>query len=308
MIYFLILLAIIIATPIVIEMRRLPIDDTLRQSSEGEFALLSQGITHYQWFGPVRGPVAVCIHGLTMPAFVWGGVARGLGLIGYRVLVYDLYGRGLSDRPKGPQDRAFFMQQLHDLLADQQIDDDITLIGYSMGGSIATCFAADNPNMVRQLILLAPAGMARSTNRLGDFIQNTAIIGDWLMLANFRSVQRKVVQSERAMPTSVPGIGDLVLNETRYRGYIPAILASLRGMLSETLKAEHETVHKAGIPVLAIWAREDKVIPLKAMGLLTEWSRDTRQEVIDGATHALPYTHTDQVLDTLRDALRDGIN
>ena len=41
------------------------------------------------------------------------------------------------------------------------------------------------------------------------------------------------------------------------------------------------------------------------MGKLTEWSRNARQEVIPGAGHGLPYTHTAQVLDALRATLTD---
>lgn len=83
----------------------------------------------------MRGPVAVCVHGLTTPSFVWHGLARGLATFGYRVLIYDLYGRGYSDRAPGHQDQAYFLQQLNDLLEDQQIKGDITLLGYSMGGA-----------------------------------------------------------------------------------------------------------------------------------------------------------------------------
>ena len=59
MIWFLLILAIVIAAPFAREAMKPQMDDTLRQSAPGEFVQLSRGLTHYQWFGGARGPVAV---------------------------------------------------------------------------------------------------------------------------------------------------------------------------------------------------------------------------------------------------------
>lgn len=308
MITIVVLLLVILALPLIIEARRKPMDASARSEAPGEFAELPQGVTHYQWLGPMRGPVAVCVHGLTTPSFVWRGLARGLAMIGFRVLIYDLYGRGYSDRAAGLQDRAFFLQQLRDLLEDQQVKDDITLLGYSMGGAIATAFTADHPDKIRHLVLLAPAGMGVGANWLTRFIARTPMIGDWLMLALFAHRHRKGIEAERDLPSSVENIAELQQNELRFKGFIPAVLSSMRGILSRPQKAEHKAIHQAGIPVLAIWGREDAVIPLTAMGTLAEWNHDARQDVVEGAGHGLTYTHTDTVLASLADALRDGLN
>lgn len=304
----LILLLVVVAVPLVIEIRRKPMDASARTAAVGDFAALSQGVTHYQWLGPIRGPVAVCIHGLTMPSFVWLGLARGLANLGFRVLIYDLYGRGYSDRVSGRQDQAFFLQQLNDLLDDQNVDGDITLFGYSMGGAIATTYAASRPDRIRQLVLLAPAGTGVRANRLIQFIARTPVIGDWLMLALFARRHRENCEAERNLPSSVENIVDLQLNELQYKGFVPGVLASMRGILAVPLKEEHKAIHEASIPVLAIWGRKDAVIPLTAMGTLAEWSRDTRQDVIEGAGHGLVYTHTRDVLRSLSNSLRDGLN
>ena len=304
----LILFLIVLTLPWIAEAMRKPMNASERAKATGEFVTLSQGVTYYEWLGPMRGPVAVCVHGLTTPSFVWRGLARGLAQIGFRVLVYDLYGRGYSDRVAGRQDQAFFLRQLSDLLEDQDVTDDITLFGYSMGGAIATAFAAAHPDKIRHLVLLAPAGMGTGASPLTKFIMRTPVIGDWLMLALFARKHRKGTESERVLPSSVENIIDLQQNELRFRGFVPAVLASMRGILSNPLKQEHKTIHQAGIPVLAIWGREDAVIPLTAMGALAEWSRNARQDVIEGAGHGLTYTHTEAVLASISDALRDGLN
>ena len=152
-------LGLIAALPFLFERRKPDMNDEIRQRAPDQFAKLSDGYTHFQWHGPAEGPVLVCVHGLTTPSFVWDQLMPGLTEAGFRVLTYDLYGRGLSDRPKGIQTRSFFMRQLRDLLHQQGVLDGFTLMGYSMGGSIATVFASEEPQRVSQLVLLAPAGM-----------------------------------------------------------------------------------------------------------------------------------------------------
>nr|WP_114293097.1 alpha/beta hydrolase [Pseudosulfitobacter sp. DSM 107133] len=295
------LLAALIALPVLIERTRPRMGTKARSTAPGKFATLSGGVVHYDWLGPVRGPVCVCVHGLTTSSYVWGGLTRGLAALGFRILIFDHYGRGYSDRPKGAHDDAFYLTELEELLAHEGVQDDITLIGYSMGGAIATLFAASHPDRVRQLILLAPAGMTLVRTRLNRFILNTPLIGDWMMLAFFPRQLRKGVKAEAATPSQVENIGALQQAELNWRGFVPAVLSSLRGVLAGTQKAEHQIIHRAGIPVLAIWGREDRVIDLSSVGMLAEWSRNAHQEVIDGATHALTYTHADQVIRIIRD-------
>ncbi|MEM8728633.1 MAG: alpha/beta hydrolase [Pseudomonadota bacterium] len=305
MIWLLVLLAIVAAAPFVIEVLRPKVTDETRAQGEGQSATLSQGVTHYEWIGPLRGPVAVCVHGLTTPSFVWTGLAHGLAAWGYRVLIYDLYGRGLSDRPGGRQNRAFFITQLNDLLDHEEVKTDITLFGYSMGSAVATAYAAAHPDRIRRLILLAPAGMQRPQGILVRFIREVPLVGDWLFLTLFSNQHRRAVDAERDLPASVPDIYDRTAAELKWRGFAPAVLSSLRGMLSEDLEADHRGFRAQDVPVVAIWGEADALIPLSAMGRLTEWSRHARQEVIPDAGHGLLYTHTDEILAALRSTLAD---
>jgi pimeloyl-ACP methyl ester carboxylesterase len=303
MMWVLLILVAIVAVPLVIEYNRRVMDDVARGSAPGQFAELAKGVTHFDWHGPARGSVVVCIHGLTTPSFVWRGITRGLALMGFRVLTYDLYGRGYSDRPKGGQDVDFFLSQLQELLTHEDGDGDITLIGYSMGGAIATCYAAAHPERIRQLVLLAPAGMGVVSGKMGNFVAKTPIIGDWLMLALYPHMLRKGLKAERGLPTSVPNIGALQAAELDYKRFVPSVLASIRGFLPRSLGAEHQVLHAQEMPILAIWGKEDRVIPLAAVGTLAEWSRNARQEAIEGAGHGLTYTHTDRILAIFQEEL-----
>lgn len=297
MIWVFLLLAVAAAAPFAVEHYRPAMSDGRRGSAPGQFAELSQGVTHYHLSGPAEGPLVVCVHGLTTPSFVWQALAKGLVARGFRVLVYDLYGRGFSDRPEGVQDKVFFNRQLEDLLAHLGIDEPFHLIGYSMGGAIATGYAATHPARVRRLVLLASAGLARADAPMVRFIRDRGIAGRWLMLAAYPSLLRRGIKAEGAEHKVPKEISEGQQAQLEFQGFVPAVLASLRGILARPLEGEHMAVRQSGLPVLALWGAEDAVIPASAMGQLAAWNRDARHEMIEDAGHGLPYTHCDIVLE-----------
>ncbi len=298
------ILAIVVASYFLSEWWRRPVGDTLRARAPGQFAELSQGVTHYRWDGPVRGPVAVCIHGLTTSSYVWDGIVKVLTMMGFRVLRYDLYGRGYSDRPEGPQDRNFFLRQLRDLLRDQNLGGDLTLVGYSMGGSIASSFAADEPHRMDRLILLATAGLGRTPGPMSEFCRRVPILGDWVMrVLGGWQLRRAVARGPQK--SAVAGIVAKQMDETRIRGYLAAVLSSQRYMLQQDMSAEHRRISGTSLPVLAIWGAQDEAIPISAVGQLAKLNREARQVTLEGATHALPHTHVDQIQRAMQDFMRD---
>lgn len=294
-------LVLVLAAPLLREGLK-PRIGTEQGRAPGAFATLSRGRTHYRWIGREDGAVTVCVHGLTTPSFVWDGLAEGLAGTGRRVLVYDLYGRGFSDRPGGAQDAAFFTGQLRELLADQGVTGPVTLIGYSMGGAITTAHAAAHPDAVRRLILIAPAGLGHDLGPVARIVARGGPLALWLMLAAFPRSFRRGCEAERALPSSVPGIVDRQQAQLRWRGFVPAVARSLSGMLAQDLSPHHARIALAGTPVHAIWGAEDTVIPIACKDRLAMLNPGARQIVIAGAGHGLTYTHTAAVLSACLDS------
>ena len=281
--------------------------DVFRKKAPGRFARLSQGVTHYQWLGGVRGPVIVCIHGLTTPSPVWYAIALGLSKLGYRVLVYDLYGRGFSDAPRGAQTGDFFERQLLDLLEHQGLTEDVTLMGYSMGGSIATHFTAKHPERVRRLILLASGGMWLREDWVTQSSRPWPFVGDWMHAILAARRDRKALRAQLGQVYDIEGIVELQLAEFESKGFLRSVLSSRRHMLADVQEDAHRIIGREGVPVIGIWAERDEVIPLKSLGTLTQWNRSVRQEVIPEADHRVGCTHSAEVVEVLRDVLREDV-
>lgn len=262
-------------------------------SRPGQLADLPSGKTWYNWFGPSDGPVAVCVHGLSTPSFVWGAAVEALTDQGFRVLTYDLYGRGLSDRAPGDQSVDFHLRQLNELLADQNVADGFTLLGYSMGGAIVTCFAARAQQRLKQAVIIAPAGLGHDLGGTCDYVtRKPGFIANWLMQTRGAAELREGIKSEAAGFTSaVPGIWEMQADELKVKGYIPAITSSLQHFLRGDLRAEHEAIRAANLPLLAIWGAGDTVIPIACRDKLATINPDATQVTIPDAPHGLTYTH-----------------
>ncbi len=273
------------------------------RQAPGDLIELAQGVTHARWIGPARGPVIVAIHGLTTPSPVFDALAPELAGLGYRVLVYDLYGRGYSANARGVQDAAFCLRQLEGVLDHYELKDDLTVLGYSSGAAIATAFAAANPHRMKRLALIAPAGIEMSETAEARFVRKTPVLGDWLFQV---AGPRRLRDAAAAIGRSeVPGLAEIQAGELDRRSYLAAVLGTIRGIRHTRQESEHRALGRAGIPVVAIWAEADTTVPIRGLGDLALWNRAAKQEMIPGAGHGLPHTHPRQVMEILRDVLRE---
>ncbi len=299
-----VLLAVAMA-PVVAELLRRPTSARRMASAPGEIAHLPQGPTHYRWSGPEDGPVIVCIHGLSTPSYIFAATERSLASLGFHVLTYDLYGRGYSARARGRQNAAFFTAQLRNLLKHQEINGPISLLGFSMGGQIAATFAAKDNFEIDAMILVAPAGLGHGDATGRSALWTAPVIGDWMTrIAGGIALRRELVE-HRSIATVMPDLEDRQADETRLRGFLPALLSSRRHLLGRSALADLKRIALVETPLLAIWGTEDPVIPLSAMGHLARANPDAHHVQIRGAGHNLLQTHPKEVAQALADFLKD---
>ncbi|KIJ53182.1 hypothetical protein M422DRAFT_64720 [Sphaerobolus stellatus SS14] len=117
------------------------------------------GKTTYWILGPEDGTKVVLVHGISTPSLIWRNVGPYLAKNGFRVLLYDLYGRGYSEAPDTPYNPDLYATQLA-LLLQYVRWDSAHIVGLSMGGGVTAAFAATFPHLVTEkVIFLASAGV-----------------------------------------------------------------------------------------------------------------------------------------------------
>ena len=267
---------------------RRPMTARVRNAAPGQFVKTPMGTLHYQFHGPPKGELVVLVHGLTTPSFYWADLLPHLTQAGYRVLTFDHFGRGFSDRPSATHNFEFYRQELDDLLGALNITQSFHLVGYSMGGGIATDYAAQRRDRLKSLTLIAPIGFLETT---GSWVVRWPVIGDIAMfLFGGWSLRRAAAKAG-----VVEGVETkwtvLQARETRYAGFTTAVLSSLRNVIYVNLSKDHETIRARGLPLLAVFATDDTVIPIDGAMKLRELNRRAEIVEINSAGHSLVSTH-----------------
>jgi pimeloyl-ACP methyl ester carboxylesterase len=224
------------------------------------FLELPDGTVHYRLEGPVNGPLIVLIHGFSTPSFVWDDYFRPLTAAGYRVLAYDNYGRGFSDRPDTKYDADLSDRLLVNLLDKLGLNEPAHLVGYSMGGATAVIFAARHADRVRSLTLIAPAGLGVASDSNVELIKRP-VIGDWIVrLFGLKLFHASAAEEAKASPDPAGFLTDFD-RQMDYRGYGDALLSTLHDYPLATSGPAFAEAGHSPRPVLVIWGEADVTVP-----------------------------------------------
>ncbi len=259
-----------------------------RALATGRFIELESGYTHYHLRGPEGAPTVVLVHGVSTPNYIWNSTADAFINEGYRVLQYDLLGRGFSDRPDVTYTKELLAAQLNDLIEHLEISAPFYLVGISMGGIVVTEFSVQYPEKVSKLALLAPfnkkwdMGLARYPV-LGEFLAATLIIP-----AMPDRLARNFYRPDLYMPKDWP---QKIHQQTRYKGFRHAFLSSLRNIVSRDPMDRYRELGKTGVPTLTIWGKQDTTLPFDQHKRVLAVVPNSDVLLVDEAGHIL---HMDQ--------------
>jgi pimeloyl-ACP methyl ester carboxylesterase len=106
----------------------------------------------YRSFGEGPRPV-ILVHGWKVSGAVFDDLLSALDLTGLRVLVPDLRGTGLSDKPTEGYTIQRFAEDIL-AIADAERTDEFIVVGHSMGGQIAQWLASHHPDRILGAVLL----------------------------------------------------------------------------------------------------------------------------------------------------------
>ncbi|MEW6402435.1 MAG: alpha/beta hydrolase [Chloroflexota bacterium] len=277
------------------------LNESTHAGADGSFVTLKDGVTHYEIggisplpqgapFGDDKGPgVAlslskrvrdiVLVHGFSTPYFIYDPLFEFLRSLNYRVLRYDLFGRGLSDRPRVQYDIHLFVQQLTDLLDALQFGP-VDLVGLSMGGPITAAFLAQYPEQVRTHILIDPAGA--NALPFAFMLKALKLPGIWeLVFGLFGSESLlKSVASDFFAPAHVEMFQARYRVQMQYKGFKRAILSTMRSGMLNPFKETYERAASFQKPTLLFWGCNDKTVPF-------EQSKDLLAAIPHAEFHAI---------------------
>lgn len=287
----LVLIAILAVYPFIVgDMETLVLDDAARASMPNEsFVKLSDGYTHYQWGGPKDGPTVVLVHGAGTPMFTWDYQFGALTAAGFYVLRYDLYGRGLSDRP--PAHTAdLFDRQLLELLDSQSIKTPADVVGLSMGGAITIRFIDRHPECVRKFALFAPAGFTGNQS-VPLSIQATRLpfVGEWLMKSIGDRMAISTIKRTMRNPNNAGEHIKKFQQQMKYKGFKQTVLLLLRDSSFNNLKPVYERVGKSGKPGILFMGTDDRLVPFALHAPMKAAIPSIEFHAIEGGDHGMNF-------------------
>ena len=254
---------------------------------------------HYNDHG--TGEPIVLIHGYPLDGNSWERQERVLLEHGYRCISYDRRGFGRSSQPSTGYDYDTFAADLKALLDHLALDQDIVLVGFSMGtGEVTRYLGRYGSAGVSKAVLIGaipPYLLQTDDNPRGvpkdvfDGLERAHVADRYAFLDGFLG---NLYNADASMPdrlshAALRASSQVAAGSGPYASYacIDTWLTDFRGDLP-----------KIDVPVLAVHGTADRVLPFEAT---TARLRDERLiadltviEIADGP-HAVGWTHADEV-------------
>lgn len=231
--------------------------EEFRAGSGYETVALVSGVTAYKDMGPRDAVPLVIVHGATLGSVAYEAYYQPFLDAGYRVIAYDQFGRGFSDRPDTDLSIDLMREQLLGLLDHLQINR-AALYGVSFGGAVIARFAASHPERVNGLGFQVPliasprSGLLQMASLplvrplMGRLVLVPAIIERGESFGAETEEQRRVVEHFKA--------------QFEVEGTQRMLMSMLTGDAMSNRLVDHAAIAEAGIPVQFVYATDDPEI------------------------------------------------
>jgi pimeloyl-ACP methyl ester carboxylesterase len=256
---------------------------------------------HLRDTGPRDAPAVLLLHGFGASLHSWDAWAEGLQ-DRLRVVRLDLPGAALTGPDPGGRysdERGLeVILALLDQLGIQQAD----VVGHSMGGRLAWRLAAEQPQRVRRLVLIAPDGFASPGFEYGkapDIGASLHLMKHLLPRVLVRSaLERAYADPRRLGDDAVQRYHELVLAP----GVRGALLARLEQM---NLQEPTPWLARISAPTLLLWGEQDALIPARHAQDYLRVIPGARLQTFPGVGHLPQEESPAETLPALREFLLD---
>ncbi|PJG58787.1 pimeloyl-ACP methyl ester esterase BioH [Aeromonas cavernicola] len=241
-----------------------------------------------------QGPDLVLLHGWGMNSAVWHGIAPTLAA-SYRLHLIDLPGFGDSSLPEDVSyTLPWLAQQVMAVMPEQS-----HLLGWSLGGLVASQLALHQPERVTSLITIAssPCFMARE---LWPGIAPKVLVGFSEMLkGDFQqTIERFLAIQAMGSEHARDDIRQLRhMLAMRPAPQIAALEAGLR-LLAEV--DQRDALRTLPQPWLRIYGRLDSLVPKAVIPQLDALYPSSHSETLSKASHAPFISHPDKIIEMIK--------
>ena len=231
------------------------------------------------------GPPLLLVHGLMVSGAMFDTVLEHFAAR-HRVIVPDLRGHGRSRGLPPPYTAAQLASDLARLLDHLGIAS-TAVLGYSQGGAIAQQLVLDHPQRCERLVLACTYAFNMATAR--EQLEGHLVPLLVRVLGMRRFAQFVVSQ------------GTKQLGQER-AGWLAALMADQDSQLmlaawNETMAFDsRRRLAEIACPTLVIAGANDQAVPMHHARMLHAGIRGSQLVIIDGADHALIWTHPDQLM------------
>ena len=244
------------------------LNEITRKEASGSFIQLSDGITHYELSNPEAEETVILAHGFSVPYFIYDPTFQFLTYCGFRVVRYDLFGRGFSDRPNTRYNIDLFVRQLGDLLDALGFIHPVSLVGLSTGGPITASYTARFPERVKKLILIDPVGAGPFVLSRVLKVAALPLLGEVIIGMLGTRGMATVISSDFADRGFASEIQNKYMVQLKFKGFKRAILSTIRNNMLDSFLNVYEHLGKMDKPVLLFWGQHDRTVPFKHSEIL----------------------------------------
>ena len=297
--FFIFLILSIIVLPYIYSLLKLKNPAKIIKPEYGKFAELKNGNIFYQEFtsnNPI-GQIVILVHGFSTPSIVWKGIVPYLTNAGYDVIAYDHYGRGFSSRPKVDYTKDFYISTLLELIDSLKIEQKVHLVGYSMGGPIVGYFANENPNKVKSVNFIAPAGYMFKRKSQSNFylkILNIPFVSKYisvvfpsLMYGGNSSIELTTEEDENRL--SQDELNKVYKEQMKYEGFTRSLISTAKNFNLFNTQKMYQELGKKNMNASVIWGDADEIVPINGLSYLKLDYPNINYKVVENGHHDLTY-------------------
>lgn len=203
-----------------------------------------------------KGNPVLLLHGLGGSIESWLKNINAISAEELRVIILDLPGFGLSDKPKINYTINFYTIFIAKFIRSLKIGSSLSIVGCSLGGHIAAEIAINYPNLSSKLVLISPAGALpysfKGTHSLRKYIGITRASSVQEAKEVLSVVDNNIVDDTYAQDfyhkLSTPGAKEAFISAFKGSANAPRLSKRLDRIEANTL---------------LIWGKNDQIIPVK---------------------------------------------